>query len=84
MQSLGLQQDMPRVVDWVSTMDAALQRLDQLKAGEKQRLVTALIEVVTHDGQVAASELELLRVTCDLVHVPMPLLTASRQTSPRS
>jgi len=56
-------------------MDRALQRLDQLKSAEKEKVVRALIEVVLHDGELVPSELELLRVCCELIHVPMPLLS---------
>jgi len=30
---------------------------------------------VLQDGQLLPTELELLRVICDLIHVPLPLLT---------
>ena len=53
----------------------ALQKLDQLKSAEKEKVVRALIEVVLHDGELVPSELELLRVSCELIHVPMPLLS---------
>ena len=84
MDSLGLDVDMPRVNDWVEAMDQSLAKLDELRPEDKQRLVKALITVVTHDGDLRPTELELLRVSCDLVHVPMPMLTASRQTSRQS
>jgi len=68
--------EMPEIENWVLALDNALPRLDKLKASEKELLVRALTEVVTHDGQLVPAELELLRVTCDLIHVPIPLLTA--------
>ncbi|MDH3924424.1 MAG: TerB family tellurite resistance protein, partial [Xanthomonadales bacterium] len=70
--------------DWVEILDSALPKLDRLRPAEKEKLVAALVEVVQHDGSLAASELELLRVICDLVHVPLPLLTAPQQTSLQS
>jgi Zn-dependent protease with chaperone function len=84
--TLGFKTDtpMPDVDDWVSVLDAALPKLDLLKSGEKEKLVRAMAEVVLHDGRLAATEMELLRVSCDVIHVPLPLLTAPRQTSPRS
>lgn len=62
--------------DWAAVLDAALPRLDKLKASDKQKLVEALITVVVHDQQVKPAELELLRVVCELIHVPLPVLTA--------
>jgi Zn-dependent protease with chaperone function len=86
MQALGFGTDtiIPDVDDWVSLLDAALPKLDLLKSVEKEKLVRSMTEVVLHDGRLAATELELLRVSCDVIHVPLPLLTAPRQTSPRS
>jgi uncharacterized tellurite resistance protein B-like protein len=49
-----------------------------LKSLEKEKLVRAMSEVVLHDGRLAATELELLRLSCDMIHVPLPLLTAPR------
>jgi uncharacterized tellurite resistance protein B-like protein len=72
----GAQVDMPVTENWVSTLDAALPKLDRLTSAEKERLVHALALVVSHDGRMEPSELELLRATCDLIHVPLPMLTA--------
>jgi len=78
------QAEMPQRSDWVSELDRALPVLDGLKPSEKERLVRAMAAVVMHDGNMAPAELELLRVVCDLIHVPLPLLTESRRISPRS
>jgi Zn-dependent protease with chaperone function len=75
---------LPELEDWVESMDRALPVLDRLKPADKERLVRAMAAVVMHDGRMAAEELELLRVVCDLLHVPLPLLTDSRRISPRS
>ena len=75
---------LPRRIDWVDALDEALPRLDRLKPGEKEKLVGAMLGVILHDDQMVPSELELLRVICDLIHVPLPLLTAPRRTSPQS
>ena len=75
---------LPDKNDWVNALDLALPGLDRLKPGQKQKLVGAMLAVVFHDEQVVPSELELLRVTCDLIHVPLPLLTAPRPTSRQS
>jgi phosphoribosylformimino-5-aminoimidazole carboxamide ribonucleotide (ProFAR) isomerase len=68
---------MPRMEKWTATLDQALPKLDRLKSVEKEKLVRALITVVLHDGNLAPAELELLRVTCDLIHVPLPMLVTS-------
>lgn len=75
---------LPVSSDWVSGLDAALPALDRLKPAEKEKLVRAMSAVVMHDGKIDAEELELLRVICDLIHVPLPLLTDSRRISQRS
>jgi Zn-dependent protease with chaperone function/tellurite resistance protein len=69
---------------WVSRLDSALDRLDRLKAADKEKLVRAMTAVVTHDGQLKPEELELLRAACATIHVPLPLLSTERQTSPQS
>jgi hypothetical protein len=74
---LGDSTPMPQLENWVVSLDQALPKLDHLKSTEKEILVRALTELVLHDGVLAPSELELLRVTCDLIHVPLPLLTQS-------
>jgi Zn-dependent protease with chaperone function len=69
----------PDTGDWAATLDSALPKLDRLKPSAKARLVDALAAVVLHDGRMLPSELELLRVSCDLIHVPLPLLVSSHQ-----
>lgn len=66
---------MPRLENWTAALDQALPKLDRLKSAEKEKLVRALITVVLHDDHLAPAELELLRVTCDLIHVPLPMLS---------
>lgn len=74
----GLLPTMPETLpasgDWQATLDLALKRLDQLMPTDKQRLVAGLARCVLHDGQVVVAEMELLRVVCGLLHVPLPLL----------
>lgn len=74
----------PDARQWVSRLDAALDRLDRLKSADKEKLVRAMTAVVTHDGQLKPEELELLRAACATIHVPLPLLSTERQTSQRS
>jgi Zn-dependent protease with chaperone function len=66
----------PDSEDWVAELDSALQALDALKPADKQKLVNALTTVVMHDGRMQPTELELLRAACDLIHVPLPLLSS--------
>ena len=68
---------MPGMDNWPAMLDQALPKLDRLKSGEKEKLVRALITVVLHDGRLVPAELELLRVICDLIHVPLPMLVSS-------
>jgi hypothetical protein len=77
--ALGIEpgEAMPEPGDWVVVLDSALPRLDRLKPADKQALVRALAAVVTHDGRMAAAELELLRAACAMIHVPLPLLAAA-------
>jgi Zn-dependent protease with chaperone function len=67
-------QSLQEVGDWTGALDFALPRLDRLRLADKEKLVTAMIEVVLQDGRLEAEELELLRVICDLIHVPLPML----------
>ena len=48
--------------DWASVLDAALPKLDKLRARDKEVLVEAMLAVVLHDGELKPTELELLRV----------------------
>ena len=57
---------------WIPALDQALPALDALLPAGKETLVLALATTVGHDGQVAISEAELLRLTCTLLHCPLP------------
>jgi Zn-dependent protease with chaperone function len=67
---------LPDPGDWVKALDADLPVLDRLTPADKQRFVSALAAVVTHDGRMVPVELELLRATCALIHVPLPLMAS--------
>jgi Zn-dependent protease with chaperone function len=67
---------MPDTSDWVAELDKALPLLDRLKPADKEALVRALAAVVLHDGRLMATELELLRAVCSMIHVPLPVFTA--------
>lgn len=58
--------------DWIAELDRALPALDALVPVGKETLVLALATTVGHDGQIAVSEAELLRLTCTLLHCPLP------------
>jgi len=66
---------MPLFDDWGQALDAALPILDRLKPAEKEKLVKALLATVMADNRVAFAEMELLRVVCALIHVPLPMIT---------
>jgi hypothetical protein len=65
----------PHFEDWSKVLDDALPILDKLKPGDKEKLVKALIATVMADNRVAFVEMELLRVVCALIHVPLPMIT---------
>jgi len=66
---------MPRIEDWSKTLDDALPALDQLKPADKEKLVKAMTTTVMADNKVGVVELELLRVVCSVIHVPLPMIT---------
>lgn len=60
-------------------LDQDLPVLDRLAPMEKQKLLAALVSTVMKDGKAVVAELELLRVTCDLIHVPLPMLSGRKR-----
>jgi Zn-dependent protease with chaperone function len=72
---LDIPQQLPVVENWQQAFDKALPALDQLKPADKGRLVNALIATVMADENVRVDELELLRVICAVIHVPLPMIT---------
>lgn len=64
----------PRRLSWQQTLDQGWSALDALEPKAKQALVEAMVDAVMHDGAVTASEAELLRAACGLMHVPLPAL----------
>ena len=65
----------PVIDDWSELLDEALPALDQLKPADKEKLVIALMATVMADEKVVVSEMELLRVICSVIHVPLPMIT---------
>ena len=68
---------MPGIEDWCDTLDKALPALDQLRPADKGKLVNALIATTMADNKVAVEEMELLRVICLVIHVPLPMISGS-------
>ncbi len=66
------------VPEWPDALDRALKALDGLRPLEKERLVAAMSRIVQHDGQIVAAEMELMRVICGVLHVPLPLLDQNK------
>jgi len=66
----------PRRLSWQQTLDGGWAALDALEPKAKQALVEAMVVAVLDDGTVSASEAELLRAACGLMHVPLPALLA--------
>ncbi|MGZ4953661.1 MAG: M48 family metallopeptidase [Methylobacter sp.] len=58
--------------DWMSATDTALNQLDRLQMPDKQALVSALVLIISHDGEVSSDEAELLRAICATLHCPLP------------
>lgn len=65
----------PVIDDWCESLDDALPQLDQLNPADKGKLVKALIATVMADDKIAVTEMELLRVVCSVIHVPLPMIT---------
>ena len=75
---------MPVIKDWAETLDDALPALDQLKPVDKEKLVKSLIATVMADKKIAVAEMELLRVVCSVIHVPLPMITGGEIYGPSS
>lgn len=65
---------MPPVAGWAGRIDKLLSRLDTLRPASKHALVVALLRCAAHDEKVVDDELDLLRVICAVLHVPLPLM----------
>jgi Zn-dependent protease with chaperone function len=71
----GPDDSMPAIEDWKVLMDRNLPMLDQLKPADKEKLVKSMIATVMSDKKIAVTEMELLRVICSVIHVPLPMIT---------
>ncbi len=65
---------LPDTSNWIDALDGALKKLDSLRHPDKERLIRAMIDTVTADDRLVASELELMRAACASLHVPMPMI----------
>jgi hypothetical protein len=68
--------EQPRRQTWQQSLDGGWAALDALEPRAKQALIEAMVVSVLDDGSITASEAELLRVACGLMHVPLPALLA--------
>jgi len=60
--------------DWPAQLGAALPRLEKLHPLAKKAMIEGLVETVAHDDVLNASEAELLRTVCAILHCPPPRL----------
>ncbi len=58
----------------IHALDAAIDKLIQLKPLQKPRLLKAMVVCVQHDGKLTAEELDLVRVVAALLDCPLPPL----------
>ncbi len=63
--------------DAIAALDAALPELNRLDPGGKELLVEALVRTMSHDGEIALAESELLRTVCAALHCPLPPVLAT-------
>jgi len=66
---------------WQSELDSAITHLDELTSKDKSIVVEALVRTVLDDKKIVTEEHEMLRVICALIHVPIPLLSSTENTS---
>lgn len=64
----------------IEDLDRVLDALSVTQPGFRRKLVEACAAAVLHDGRVTATELELLRATCQALDCPLPLLLGAQQT----
>ena len=67
------------VNDSAQEMDRTLEQLAAMPLLFRKRLIEASVAAVLHDGQVTATEGELLRVVCEALDCPVPPLLEARQ-----
>ena len=58
----------------VTALEPLWSTLDRLHPDDKSLLVQGAVEVISRDGVMTVTEIELLRTVCALLHCPLPLL----------
>lgn len=67
----------------LKSLDRAVKRLSRIWPLEKPKLLKAMARCIGHDGQITASEAELMRAVADSLDCPMPpLLPAGAENAP--
>ncbi len=67
----------------LAALETALKRLNLLLPLQKPQLLKAMARCIEHDGEITASEAELMRAVADILDCPMPpLLKAAVQPLP--
>ena len=56
----------------VAVLDRSLNVLEKMNSAGRKSLLQAVAKTVSHDGQLSATEAELLRAICASVHCPLP------------
>lgn len=67
----------------VLALDAVWSTLDSLDPRDKSLLVGAAVDVISQDGVMTVTEMELLRTICGLLHCPLPPFAWSASAEPR-
>ncbi|MGC1211690.1 MAG: M48 family metallopeptidase [Micromonospora sp.] len=64
----------------VLALETVWSALDGLRPGDKERLVAAMVALISHDGRMTVPETELLRTVCGLLHCPLPPMAGHPDT----
>jgi hypothetical protein len=63
----------PPAQAWLA-LESVWSTLDGLRPDDKSLLMQAAVDVISQDGVMTATEMELLRTICSLLHCPLPPL----------
>lgn len=58
----------------ICVLEKSLQKLCSMKFTEKERLLNACVECISHDGKTTVSEAETLRAIGDMLDCPIPII----------
>jgi Zn-dependent protease with chaperone function len=67
----------PREQCTLTSLDSALERLDQLVPPLKKQVLSGCIAIVSHDGVITVNEAEYLRAIAEALECPIPPVMAS-------